>query len=397
MHLRKGMASMSAGCRRAGMLTLVVATALATGSATAQAAVTPPSWHVYQVFGADSGNPGLEGVAATGASDAWVSGTTAQALVIEHWAGVSWQAQSVPSNMTVGGSDSVVAGPVGAASARDMWSFPSIITTSADIHYALHWNGTNWKEYKLSGTLGIFGTAVFSASDAWAFGQAPVHKVLVGYGPPYAARFNGRAWNRVAMPGVPVNVSPLAPNDIWAMGPTAKTANDVQTKQAIIAMRWDGSRWHSMSVPRVRLSKNGKLAAAYDFVALGRRDLWVAEGLPEPACGCMLPAPGIALLHWNGRSWRHFILSRSLIAPMAMTSDGRGGLWFEGLTITAQDRLLHYLAGKFIETAVPTIKDFNSTFNSMALIPGTHSLWGTGILTPVPNGTSEGAIYKYGP
>jgi hypothetical protein len=65
-------------------------------------------------------------------------------------------------------------------------------------------------------------------------------------------------------------------------------------------------------------------------------------------------------------------VSPSLIDPLALTSDGQGGVWFEG-----HDWLQFH--------DQPDGPD-----------PGTHSLWGTGILTPMPNGTTEGVIYQYG-
>src|SRR5262249_20857964 len=152
-------------------------------------------------------------------------------LVIEHWNGSAWQSAAVPSRYVTNGTEGENDQVIGASSGSNMWTFPQLTRGRTTTQFALHWNGTSWKTFTLHGAANIGDTAVFSASDAWAFGAAPAKRTGLGDGPPFAARFNGTAWHRVPMPGTPGDVSALSASDIWAFGPTTKTAINTGAKQ----------------------------------------------------------------------------------------------------------------------------------------------------------------------
>jgi hypothetical protein len=59
--------------------------------------------------------------------------------------------------------------------------------------------------------------------------------------------------------------------------------------------------------------------------------------------------------------------------------------------------LAHYSGGRWTYQPVPTKSGHTAGVADLALIPGTHSLWGVGVLNPVKNGLTEFAILKYGP
>jgi hypothetical protein len=88
------------------MLTLAVSAVLGSALPAAQAAASRQSWRIDQVVSSSSSDTAMQGVAASGANDAWASGTTTQALVIEHWTGARWKAQSVPPETGAPGAGS---------------------------------------------------------------------------------------------------------------------------------------------------------------------------------------------------------------------------------------------------------------------------------------------------
>src|SRR5262245_45515947 len=292
----------------------VAALTLGSGLTAAQAS-SPPGWRLIKVYGASAGSPFLEGLSATRTTDAWVSGTTnapgAQALFIDRWNGINWTRLAAPRAFTVPPSELETDGVIGSSSRADMWTFPDIIKGSTSVQYALHWNGATWKSFRLLGTLpfvGIGSTAVFGPTDAWAFGQAPVRHPSGGFGAPYAVRFDGRPWRRVPMPGTAaLGLSALSPSNIWAFGPTARTAGLLN--QVMIGMHWNGRSWRTLAVPRYKVS--GKLAVVQSMIALGRFNVWAAESLPANRCGCQPMPLGIVLAHWNGRSWREVVRDAS--------------------------------------------------------------------------------------
>jgi len=376
----------------------VAALTLGSGLTAAQAS-SPPGWRLVKVYGASAGSPFLEGLSATRTTDAWVSGATneldTQALFIDRWNGTRWTRLAAPRAFTVPASENESDGVIGSSTRADMWTFPAITTGSTTVQYALHWNGATWKSFRLSGTLGMFGTAVFSPVNAWAFGQAPTKQQGLGFGAPYAVRFNGRTWRRVSMPGTAaIGLSPLSADDIWAFGPTAKTAG--LTNQVMIGMHWNGRSWATLAVPRYRIS--GKLAVVQGMIALGRFNVWAAESLPANPCGCQGMPLGIVLAHWNGRVWREVVKDPSDAYQGGPLADGSGGLWLQSFNARSPmvEELLHYSGGRLSRVREPSLAGFSAFNSGMALIPGTTSLWAVAELVPNGGGMGEGAIFKRG-
>jgi hypothetical protein len=365
-------------------------------TATSAQAATTPGWSIAEVYGSAAGYPDLQAVAASGQSDAWVSGSSFGDLVIYQWNGTTWTASgSIPSEFespqTVGDvNDSVI----GASSANNMWTFPDISTSTGITYDALQWDNGTWNTFTLNGTEGILGTAVFGPADAWAFGQAPTTNQGLGYGAPYAIRYNGHAWRHVSMPGTAaLGVSPLAPDDIWAFGPTAATAG--LTNQDMVAMHWNGRSWSTLQIPLYQIG--GDQAIVQRGVALGRDDVWVSEGLPVNLGSGQIEGPGIVLAHWNGHTWKEVINDTAYSWQGGPTSDGHGGLWLQGVPAEAgADVFLHYHAGTLTAVAEPALTGYTTGVSGMALVPGTRSIWATAGVTPT-GGATEGAILAYTP
>ena len=363
--------------------------ALPAAAGPASAATSPPGWHITKVFGASYQYPNYEGLSASGPDDGWLVGQTeSDTLSVEHWTGRAWASVTPPAKFDevgVAASDSVV----GSASAADMWTFPS----RASGLYALHWTGSGWHGYRLRGVAAIFGTAVFSDSDAWAFGQSTTGKIGLGNSSPFVARFDGSGWKRSSMPGVPVNVSALAAHDIWAFGPTTSTAADGRAAQDVVAMHWTGHRWYTRQIPR----------AAGDFViaaaATAVHSLWAVEEPVGSPAGTGSSAGPMRVFHWNGSRWTDVVTDAADVYQGALASDGHGGIWVQAMSArTHKADLVHFSAGRLTRSAVPGKRGYTAEGGGLSLIPGTRSLFADMGLNPDAIGkASETAVARYTP
>lgn len=378
-------------------LSTVAALAAATPASAAEPRVTrsAPPWRVVKVFSAEP-VPDLRAVTASGPGNAWAAGVSASALVVKRWNGHSWQGVPVPARFNVApavfdGDDEVI----GSSSASNVWTFPQVTSGSKTANFALRWTGSTWRTFTLRGTIGVFGTAVFSRSNAWAFGQAKPRKQGLGFGPPYAARFNGSSWRRVSMPGTPLDVSPLSARDIWAFGPTTRTAINTGTAQDRVAMHWNGKSWHTLAVPRYQLSGHRALAQA--LVALGPADLWAVEGVAAPACGCEPPSGGLILAHWNGHRWSVARRDPADVFQGSLSSDGHGGVWMQVLHLSSNaDEILHFGNDLLRLVREPSRNGLTPLITAMSLIPRSTSVWAVGDLSKTDGTDSAGAISKFG-
>jgi hypothetical protein len=381
-------------------LLLRTAAPLAVAALTLAAALTPAQaspaagWRIAEVYGPSAGYPNLQSVAASGRDDAWVSGESFGALVIYHWNGTSWKRLTVPARFasaTAGVNDTVI----GAASRNNMWTFPTVTTsTGAVVQYALHRYDGAWQAFKL-GSATVLATAVFGPDNAWSFGEEPMaNPPGLGFGPPYTIRYNGHAWRRVSMPGTALSVSALSADDMWAFGPTAKTAGE--TIQDMVAMHWNGNSWSTLTVPRYLLA--GKRAYLQQAIAAGPSSLWVVEGLPaNPGTG-QPPAAGLVLAHWNGHRWSLVKRDRSYTGQGGLASDGHGGVWFQAVPATSgADVFLHWSGGRLAVAPEPSMTGLTTSVSGVALVPGTTSLWAAAELSPGAAGFDDGGILQYTP
>jgi len=84
-----------------------------------------------------------------------------------------------------------------------------------------------------------------------------------------------------------------------------------------------------------------------------------------------------------------------------MASDGQGGFWVSGFAVnSATEDLFHFLNDHWSQQPVPTQDSLEAQIGSLALVPGSTSLWGAATLfnfSPDGSESSQGAIYRYGP
>jgi hypothetical protein len=159
-------------------------------------------------------------------------------------------------------------------------------------------------------------------------------------------------------------------------------------------MHWNGTSWKRVMLPRVSVPNNAVLIPA-NIVAIGASNV-SADALPvNSAQG---PVGRTVLLHWNGRKWAWVNIPRALAFPFALTQDGHGGIWLSGYPSTAnpQGFLYHDSNGRWSQQPVPHKTGMVSAALALAWIPGTRSVWGSGVEIP-PTGGPEGIVLKYGP
>jgi hypothetical protein len=108
------------------------------------------------------------------------------------------------------------------------------------------------------------------------------------------------------------------------------------------------------------------------------------------------------LLHWNGNGWHSVDVPASIgTLDTALASDGQGGLWVSGFPANSgTEDLFHFLNDHWSQHPEPTQAGLQSQIGSLALVPGSTSLWGAATLFNfMPDGseTSQGAIDHYSP
>lgn len=347
-----------------------------------------PGWRIAQALpnGPGSGQPGLDmgSVAAVGAHDAWAvgytclppCGTRPRRLLVEHWGGARWR--EIPSPP---GRGMFVAPPViSASSATSAWVF-------ADDHRAWQWNGSNWAGFRFPRDSNITAAAAFSRTDALAFGEMS--------GGPYVARFNGSRWLRQPSPPMlPWDVSALAPDDIWAVGPLTppETSGD-----AWAAAHWNGSRWQTLRFgqlplrfPQLHLRPGAQIGKAH-IEAFSTHDAWVDIGLMMSSAEGEDLYPGIIVLHWNGRAWSRVPVPYRPLEAGDISRDGRGGIWIyaeEPWSESAGYRvdLYHYRNGQWSRQLTPTVDGSPVHVGVFSWSPGASSGWATANADNPPRG-----------
>ncbi len=134
----------------------------------------------------------------------------------------------------------------------------------------------------------LYGVQALSSTDVWAVGSTS--KNFGGY-QPLIEHWNGSKWSITAgpQPGGQSGsdlyaVSPIAPNDVWAVGYVQERSAQTLTEH------WNGKKWSV--VPSPDISQGSHMLRS--VIALSAKDVW--------AVGYVVDT-GSLLLHWNGSSW----------------------------------------------------------------------------------------------
>jgi hypothetical protein len=345
-------------------------------------------WQVTATIAPHNQEVQLNAVTAISKRDAWAVGVIGPSTgdIVLHWNGTSWQQVAVPSRVMAKVS---VLGSVGATSDRNVWAFDG----SGDY---LRFNGSTWTAGRVptfpggkNGLVVASGLAV-GANGAWLFGFDSTASKFISY----AARFNGRTWQAVSLPG-PIgqfgvlDASAVSASDIWAVvegGPGQRTANGL--------LHWNGRRWLSVTLTAY-LAHNTNLISV---LALPGGDVWVAGAIPSGHNDW-----GVTAL-WNGHAWTVGKLPSDPTTKQDVISDlvpdGAGGVWAMGFT--PQDcagPMWHFSARVWTDTGLVgcSVGACVHGPEGLANVPGTTSVWAVGGQpdSRVPNGEA-GLVMLYG-
>jgi hypothetical protein len=371
------------------------AAVVVTSGAVAAQAAPAPGWRISAVYPEDSG---VGGIVAASANSAWAlenctrpCHTGHDGYTLRHWNGTQWQVVNPVPAHEVGGSISQLALAPGAKS--EPWAFYSYKTYSQTA--VARWTGKSWSAPTLlANHAGIRAVVSPSSGSIWAFG-------FTGAGRPYTVRYNGRSWSAAPSPGVFVlSASAASPTDIWVIGTKIGAAKGTWP---MAVSHWNGKKWTTTELPRVPVPPKSKGVGPLSIVAGGADSAW-ALGYAQGPDGSIVPNDGMILYHWNGAKWSAVAFPYKESQAFSISPDGQGGivLWDE-VDPGHHDYLVHASAsGHWSEVTVPRPADaFSAQIYSIEPIPGTTSLWASGIASvPIPvggnPGGTEGLILKYG-
>jgi hypothetical protein len=371
----------------ATIVAIMTAMSLPTAQAATGTAKAPVHrWHLVASVGPVNGDTEMRFLVAPSRADAWswsygcapCTGTHHGYVILEHWNGRHWSTINVPSTAR---------GVVGlaASSARNAWLFTTRVIGARTVGHALIWSGS-WHRTRLPDWVLRPNTDHHYRIQPEVFGPRSVWVFTLGVA--VAAEYNGHSWVERSLPGRLTRVSAVSARDIWAVGQT--------NQHRAILMHWTGASWHTDPIPRPAhvpphaTEPIGGLAATSNSA-------WLIRDVPLSGTH---GARTLAVLHWDGRSWHQISFRYPVTFTPGIASDGHDGVWFTSLFANGFSwRFVHLTsAGKWTRQAVPTrAGTLVLGLTSIARVPGTSSLWATGVVAaPTTHAAAAvGGIYQF--
>ena len=298
-----------------GIVATALAVSLFAGSAAAELAPACGEWQVVPTP-KEWGAVEPTAVAALDASNAWAVGNYAPAgpakdtadevsAVAMRWDGNAWSMEKLPDLGALGTQPTFQS--VDLAPSGDPWVVGHLSDRSGtNLPLILRWSAGFWEAHQVV-LLDSFAprqallrdVAAITDSDAWAVGEAATiaptddrSDTAQPAADPFAARWDGKAWVEVSMPGfggrrILHAVSAAASNAVWAVGYDVDPATGVAYARI---HRFDGAEWSVVDHPAT--GKAGSVL--HDVVALAADDVW--------AVGVIGNETGL-FLHWDGATW----------------------------------------------------------------------------------------------
>ena len=225
---------------------------------------------------------------------------------IRHYDGTSWRAVTIP------GAPSFVTAWVSASSAKNVWVGGQGKSSKsskgvADVVY--RWNGARWSKIPLPAQTTLNSVTVLSTDNVWAYADS-------GTIPYNIFHWTGKKWHYYlgnSTNFIPQGLSASGSTNVWVSG-FKWSCN----KQLVAAYRWNGTAWHSVTMPH---------AVNYGeptVTAVSASNVWISDDSLSSQHA----------LHWDGHRWTTMNVpsygNSSDIVP-----DGKGGYWFgSGATLT---------------------------------------------------------------
>ncbi len=373
----------------------IAAATVASGAGAAQAAPSP-GWRMTAVYPEDSG---VGAIAAASADNAWAVENCTRpchtghgGYTLRHWNGRQWQVVNALPAHAVGAYGIGLLG-IAPGAKSEPWALYSYKTYLQPA--VARWTGTSWSAPTLLASHALIETSVApSASAVWAFGW------ITTTGKPYTVRYNGKTWAKAPSPEINVvSASAASPTDIWVTGSKTDAARGAW---AMEVSHWNGTKWTTSALPKVPVPAK-TAAEPLSIVADSAGDAWALGYVTGPE-GSIVPNDGMLLYRWNGAKWSRVTFPYKESQAFTISPDGQGGIWlWDEVDPGHHDYLIHDSSGgHWSEVTMPRPANaFSAQIYSIEPIPGTTSLWASGIASvPVPvggnPGGTEGLILKYG-
>src|SRR5262249_14292170 len=158
-----------------------------------------------------------------------------------------------------------------------------------------------------------------------------------------AEHYDGDTWQPTPLPDDLEDINAISA--VSATGPwmIADTADRMP-----VTMRWDGSAWRRLDLPRPAVDASLGVAARGGS-SPGPDDAWATGVLTYQGV-----EPGAVLWHWNGRRWCSVTVDAPDDSLTGLAADGDHGVWIVSSGIRPSADLLHYSAGDVTREAAPT-------------------------------------------
>lgn len=354
------------------VLAVLAGLALSSGAVPGAArAAGTPAWH--RVYRSLSQYSQLMSVAAISARDAWAAGYTSAGALVMHWNGTRWAAVSIP------GAAGLSLTEVQATPASGIWMFGN---DSRGSEVIVHGDGSHWARVPLPAYSNMASAAVLGPSDMW---RADGAACMSASGGPWQCstslyHWDGAGWSQPYQIATQiVALSGSGPGNVWAIGESNPSKN--QRSYTLTAYRWNGTAWARVAaMPGPRASGQPGIDAA------SPASVWVSYW---PATANL----DAVALHWNGHTWQTIRSPQTVATSTDTVADGRGGVWLGPWA--------HWTGTRWVDTSPGLAFTGNGTsigLAGLAVIPGTASLWGVGLVSPSPGSHVRNALIgAYGP
>jgi hypothetical protein len=205
------------------------------------------SWNgaAWRQAAAPSGVIDLNAVTATSTRNAWAAGDSSAGPVILRWTGTTWRRAATLARSSTAESLEGLA----ATAATNAWAVGHGCPRRSDCDVPepviMHWNGHTWKLVACPNPPNgarndLIGVAAISNRAAWAVGATDVRSAASGT---FAVHWNGTAWKQTPVPNPPggtdlFGVAATSERNAWAVGYTTSAI-----PRTAIILHWNGSIW----------------------------------------------------------------------------------------------------------------------------------------------------------
>lgn len=327
----------------------VSASAVAAEPAQAPAAKAASSgWRMYKTL-PSSGT--FWNTAASSWGNAWAVGTgrTSGTPLAWRWNGHKWAQVAMPSGTT------------GLSEVSTSGVHNTLFLSTGANRRLIKWNNGKWTVATAAHSKGVYHVAAAGARQIWGAGDG------------FMRHYDGAKWHDSALPaGVTIaDISVNHYNDVWAVG--YKKVDDNTDRP--FAMHWNGSSWHTTSVPNYTVPNADQNDVTLDSVAfLGGDDVYASGNVNT---GERVDKP--ILVHWNGTKWSKVTLPSTVKSPYAsvgVTPVGGGGIWYGWAN---RHILRRASSGHWTDYTLPSKS--GPAVEAIAHIPGSKTSLAVGVTT----------------